>query len=109
MNSALNLLDIGHAHLQGEGTAAHRLDFSDQASIPNNVPQAQCDVCASMGQRQRDRPAEAASRPCHQGYLTSEVETGKLIHPVQDTPPKPNPGLNDYRESQTPLDWGGWP
>jgi hypothetical protein len=88
-HGALNLIEIGHIHLQSERTAAQGLDFGEQPRIRIDVPQPQCYVCPGVGKRQRDRPAKAASRACDEGYPVRKVETGKLVHAVQDTPAGP--------------------
>src|ERR1035438_1408115 len=41
MHGALNLIDLGHIHLQSDGAAPHRPDFSEQPRIRIDVPQPQ--------------------------------------------------------------------
>ena len=81
MHCALNLIEVGHIHLQRDSTATQRPDFVEQPRIRMDVPQPQCHVRPGMGERQRDRPTKAAGRSCDEGYLIRKGKTGKRIHP----------------------------
>ena len=86
MHCALNLIEVGHIHLQRDGAPAQRPDFGGQPRIRMDVPQPQCHVGPGVGERQRNRPAKAAGRAGDKGYLIRKGETGKRIQPIRIRP-----------------------
>ena len=53
MHRALNLIEVGHIHLQRDDTAPHRADLVGQPRIRMKVPQPQCHVCPGVCKRQK--------------------------------------------------------
>jgi hypothetical protein len=83
LHGAMNLIEVGHIHLQRDGTATQRPDFVEQPGIGMDVAQPQCHVRAGVSERQRDGPAKTTGCSGDERYLICEGEAGKGIQTIR--------------------------
>ncbi len=69
----------------GSARRPMRRDLGGEAAVGPDVAQPQRHVGARAGQRQRDRPAEAARRAGDERHLSGQIEARKLGHPPPRT------------------------